>query len=77
MEMIEIKEEKRMSYEIVKGISIKGGKVYLRSCSNNIYPKDFSSWECVSLSQILREEGKAELYKSIGRSVWDGDMQLN
>lgn len=65
-----------MSYEIVKGISIKGDKVYLRSCSNNVYPKDFSSWECVSLSQILREEGKAELYKSIGRSVWDGDMQL-
>ena len=36
-----------MSYEIAKGIRIdkKNKKIFIRSSSNNIYPKYYSSWE--------------------------------
>ena len=64
-----------MSYEIVKSIKIKDDKVFLRSDSNNVYPKHFHVWECTSLSIILKEQGKKELDKEILYQYWSGIFQ--
>ena len=50
-----------MSYEIIKNIKIKDGKVFLTSSANNIYPHTFDEWECSSLTKILQEKGEDEL----------------
>jgi hypothetical protein len=46
-----------MSYEIVKSIQIRDNKVFLKSSSNNVYPKYYDEWECTSLSEILQTKG--------------------
>jgi len=52
-----------MSFEIVKGITLKNGKVFTRICSNNVYPQDFTSQENKYLTKILSEKGLLSLYK--------------
>ena len=66
-----------MSYEIVKSIRLEDNKVYLSSSSNNVWPHDFEvEWESESLSKILAQKGKAELYGKIGESLWRGEMKM-
>ena len=65
-----------MSYEIVKGIAIKKNKVFIRSSSNNIYPKDYTSVKHHYYTKILNTEGKEELYKEIGKLFWNGSYEL-
>ena len=51
-----------MSYEIAKSIDIdnKNKKIFLRSSSNNIYPKEYSRWE------YMKEEPNLEIKKRKG-----------
>ena len=64
-----------MSYEIVKSIVIKDGKVILRSSSNNVSPKYFDPWECTSLTRILQEQGQDALDIEIMRTYESGSFQ--
>lgn len=65
-----------MSYEIIKSIRLEDNKVYLKSASNNVSPRDFVEWESESLSKVLAEKGKAGLYAHIGECVWNGEFHL-
>ena len=64
-----------MSYEKVKSIKIKDGKVFMKSCSNNVYPHDYSEWECSSLTEILAEQGREALDLEILREYESGSFQ--
>lgn len=64
-----------MSYEIVKKIRIEGGKVFLTSDSNNVFPKDFREWECTSLSEVLQKEGAEALDLRILQNYEEGNFQ--
>lgn len=66
-----------MSYEIIKGITIKRDKVYLTSADSSVRPLDFHQWECETLSQTLSEDGREALLARIGKNVWEGDFRLN
>ena len=52
-----------MSHELFKGMSYKRNKVYTRQCSNNIFPKDFTSEENPYLTDKYRELGKVDFEK--------------
>lgn len=65
-----------MSHEIVKSITIQDDKVFLTSADSSLRPLDFNRWECTSLSQILAEKGRDALYATIGKEVWNGNMEL-
>ncbi len=54
-----------MSYEIIKSIAIKDGKIFTRLSSNNVFPKDFTSEENPGLTRIYNEEGLMKLYVSL------------
>lgn len=67
-----------MSYEIVKQIKVKDGKVYLKSCSNNVWPKDWNNrhaWECSSLTEVLQKQGKEALEVEILGEFESGNFQ--
>ena len=65
-----------MSYEIIKGIKIKDNKVFIKGDSNNVYPKDFSSYhESNYFTIILNEKGESELNLSIMREFESGNFQ--
>jgi len=64
-----------MSYEIIKSIKIKDNKVFIKSSSNNVFPKDWSEEECKSLSKILQQEGKQELDIEILKEFENGNFQ--
>jgi len=66
-----------MSYEIVKGIKIENGKVFVKSDSNNVYPKDFHYWESPTLSKILQEKGEQELDIEILKTFEEGNFQCS
>lgn len=51
-----------MSYEIVKSITIRDGKVFSRMSSNNVFPKDFTLEENSGLTRKYKEEGVTGLY---------------
>lgn len=61
-----------MSYEIVKAIKIKDGKVFLNSTANND-TEPFKVWECSSLSEILQSEGMQKLEVTIMKE-YEGGM---
>lgn len=66
-----------MSYEIVKSIKIDRTqqKVFMRSCSSNVFPKDFTRGEVRSLSDLLKEKGEKEVVKEILFSYEQGYYQ--
>ena len=66
-----------MSYEIVKSITIKKGKVFARMSSNNVYPRDFRSREHKHLTQILTEEGLMGLYTFLVEGGVEGSIDFN
>lgn len=63
-----------MSYEIVRGIKIRANKVFIKASSNNVYPKDWSEEECISLSKILQEQGKEKLDIEILKEFENGNF---
>lgn len=65
-----------MSYEIVKSIAIKKGKVFTRMSSNNVYPKDFTSQEHKYLTQILEEKGLIYLYTFLVEGGLEGSLDF-
>ena len=50
-----------MSYEIVKSIKVKDGKVFARMSSNNIIPHYYNEGELPRLTEILQKEGRDAL----------------
>jgi len=68
-----------MSWEIVKGIQVRdcdGEKqVWIKSDSNNVFPKHFHWWHCSPLTKVLREGGQVALDKAILRDYWAGNFQ--
>ena len=54
-----------MSYEIVKSIAIKSGKVMLNSTSNNVRPRDYCLHEIKEWSDLLKTKGKEAVIKEI------------
>jgi hypothetical protein len=64
-----------MSYDIVKSIKVRDGKVYLKSASNNVYPHTYDEWECSSLTKILNEEGEEGLDVAILGDYEKGNFQ--
>jgi len=64
-----------MSYEIVKAIRIKDGRVFLKSDSNNVWPRDYHEWECPSLTAILERDGQEALDIEILRTYESGSFQ--
>jgi len=65
-----------MSFEIVKGITLKNGKVFTRICSNNVYPQDFTSQENKYLTKILSEKGLLSLYKLLIEGGLEGNLHF-
>lgn len=64
-----------MSYEIIKSIKVRDNKVFIKGASNNVYPKDWDEWECVSLTKILQEKGQEELDLEILKAYEGGSFQ--
>lgn len=65
-----------MSYEIVKSIAIKKGKVFSRMSSNNVYPRDFTSQQHNYLTQILEEKGLIYLYTFLVEGGLEGSLEF-
>jgi L-rhamnose mutarotase len=65
-----------MSYEIVKSIEVKDGKVFTRHESNNVYPKYYTKNEHNYLTKILNEKGHKELMKILFEDMMDGNIEL-
>lgn len=66
-----------MSYEIVKSVTIKDGKVYTRQESNNVYPKDFCSCENPGLTKMLENNGTIAIYKLLIELSLDGSVRFS
>jgi hypothetical protein len=63
-----------MSYEKIKSISIKDGKVFLTSkCNNDTEP--VKRWECTSLSEIAKNKGEDAAHLEIMREYENGNFQ--
>lgn len=67
-----------MSYEIVRSIKVRDGKVYLKSSANNVSPRTFREWECTSLSAYLANHGQdaleAEILEQFESGVFQGPI---
>lgn len=63
-----------MSYEIIKKIRIENGKVFVTSCSSNVYPKTPYEYETTYLSKLLNE-GQEKLDLEILKFYEDGSWQ--
>lgn len=59
-----------MSYEIVKSVSIKKGKITINSASNNVYPHAYEKWEYCKGDDIVTANFKMFL------DVLDGNLQF-
>jgi len=64
-----------MSYEIVKSIKIRDGKVWLKSSESNIYPKIFTEKEISYLTSIFQEKGQEALDIEILKEYESGNFQ--
>lgn len=64
-----------MGYEKVRKIRITGDKVYISSCSNNVWPKHYELCEWPSFSKILTEEGREAVEKEILFAYFEGYFQ--
>lgn len=65
-----------MSYEIIKSITFKDGRVFSRMSSNNVYPKDFTSEENPGLTKMYNEKGLMYLYVSLVESGLNGNLHF-
>lgn len=65
-----------MSYEIVKSIVIKQGKVFSRMDSNNVYPKYFTSEENPGLTRMYNEGGKTKLLVNLVEGGLSGYLKF-
>lgn len=65
-----------MSYEIVKSVVIKDGKVYTRQESNNVSPKDFISEENPGLTRMYNELGKIGLFVQLVEGGLNGTLHF-
>jgi hypothetical protein len=63
-----------MSYEIIKRIRIENGKVFVTSCSNNVFPKTPYEYETTYLSKLLNES-QEKLDLQILKFYEDGSWQ--
>lgn len=61
-----------MSYEKVRKIRITSDKVYITSCSNNVWPQTYEEWESPHYSAILVDKGREELEKELLFSYFEG-----
>lgn len=64
-----------MSHEIIKSITVRDGKVFLCSASNNVAPRHFKEWHCESLTDVLNESGREGLDLEILRCYVEGGFQ--
>lgn len=64
-----------MSYSIVKSISVNGGKVYLTSACNNVYPRTYQRWEATYFTKILQDGGMEALNNALFENFFNGNMQ--
>lgn len=64
-----------MSYEIIKHIKIKDGKVFIKCASSNVYPKIYDECESQSLTKILAEQGEQALNIEILKEYENGNFQ--
>ncbi len=64
-----------MSYEIIKKIQVRDGKVFITCASNNVYPRTPHEDESYSLSKILKEEGQEALDIEILAAYESGNFQ--
>ena len=64
-----------MSYEIIKSIKVKDGRVFIKSASNNVYPRTAYESECKSLTDILAKQGQTALDIEIFREYVNGNFQ--
>ena len=64
-----------MSYEIIRGISVKKDGVYITSASNNVYPRTYYREQSPLLSNLLFEHGREAVDKAILRYYWGGTFQ--
>lgn len=64
-----------MSYDIIKGISIKNKQVMVTSASSNVYPKTYSPFHCQSLTTILVNDGREALDREIFKEFRNGNFQ--
>lgn len=60
-----------VSYEVVKGIRVdkKNNKIFLRSSSNNVYPKYYDSWEFMKNEPDLEKKKRELFYNIINGSI--------
>ena len=65
-----------MSHEIVKSISVTKENVFLTSADSSLRPLDFHRWECTSLSEMLKEQGRAAVLAQLGEDIWNGNIRL-
>lgn len=64
-----------MSYEIVKSIVVRDGKVIIKSDSNNVRPRDFHEWECSTLTSLYQRSGREALDIEILKCYENGTFQ--
>ena len=64
-----------MSYEIVKSIRVKDGKVFMRAASNNVWPRYFDEYESHVLTGILQRQGQEALDVEIFAYYESGYLQ--
>lgn len=64
-----------MSYEIIKSIKVKEGKVFVSCASSNCWPRNFDEFESKSLTRILQEEGREALDVAILEQYENGNFQ--
>ena len=64
-----------MSYEIIKGLSVRGVEVWIKSSSNNVSPRTYNWWHCTSLTSFLKEHGKTALDIEILKQYENGNFQ--
>lgn len=66
-----------MSRELLKGMSYKRGKVFVSSCSSNVFPKHYYSEENEILTKSYQELGQNEFEKQfLIEYVFTGNVVL-
>ena len=64
-----------MSYEIIRSISCKNGKVIINSAESNVRPRSYVKYEYEELSKILQEKGREAVDVEILKRYENGDFQ--
>lgn len=64
-----------MSYDLVRGIGIKGDKVFIKASSNNVYPHTYYTEELPRLTKMLQEQGQEAVDIEILKQYENGNFQ--